>query len=65
VKIASGMGKSSKFAILKGNLFPCSSRGPVKTEYLKQYIRQTRGMPSLARLGDFNLLLFVAETIDL
>lgn len=65
MKIGSGVGKSNKFAILKGNLFPPSSRGPVKMEQLQNYIKETKNNSSVVRFGDLNLLIFVAEAIDL
>jgi hypothetical protein len=65
VKIGSGIGKSTKFAVLKSNLFPPSSRGPVTLEELKKYIKLTKNQPSVVRFGDLNLLIFAAEAIDL
>ena len=35
VKIAAGIGKTMKFAYLKNNLFPPSSRGKIKTKEMK------------------------------
>jgi hypothetical protein len=65
VKIASGIGKNKHFAIMKSNLFPPSSRGPIKIQQLKDYINRTKHQPSIVRYGDLNLLLFIAEALDL
>ena len=65
MKIAAGIGKNKQFAIMKNNFFPPSSRGPIKNQQLKDYISRTKNQPSIVRFGDLNLLLFIAETIDL
>jgi len=65
VKIAAGEGKNKKFSIMKNNIFPPSSRGAIKTQQLKDYINRTKNQPSTVRYGDLNLLLFIAEAIDL
>ena len=65
VKIGAGVGKSKRFAILKNNMFPPSSRGKIKAQQLKKYLAKTKFQPNIVRFGDFNLLLFIAETIDL
>lgn len=63
VKIAAGRDKSTKFAIMKGNEFPTSSRGAVKGKKLKEFIAKARRIPINTRFGDLNLLIFVAETL--
>ena len=65
VKVAAGVGKNKQFAIMKNNLFPPSSRGIIKAQQLKDYIVRTKHQSSIIRFGDINLLLFIAEAIDL
>ena len=65
VQIGVGLGKATRFAILKSNLFPPSSRGTIKGAKVKDYIRQTRKLTNLVRFGDFNLLLLVGEAISM
>ena len=65
VKIAAGIGSNKKHSILKNNLFPPSSRGTIKTQDMRSYISKTKNQPNIIRFGDFNLLLFIAEAIEL
>lgn len=64
VKIGAGVGQNKKFAILKNNLFPPSSRGKIKAQQMKEYVTKTKHQPNIVRFGDFNLLIFIAEAID-
>ena len=65
VKVAAGVGKNKQFSIMKNNLVPPSSRGIIKAQQLKDYIVRTKHQSSIIRFGDINLLLFIAEAIDL
>lgn len=63
VKIASGTSKNNKFAILKNNNFPSMSK--ISKPLLRDYIIKNRKKDNLLKYGDLNLLVFVAETVDI
>ena len=65
VKIAHGSSRSNKFAYLKGTGFPSKYQEGASKKDLKEYLKTNKHKASHIKYGDFNLLIFIADTIDL
>lgn len=64
VKIAHGSSKSNKFAYLKKADFPAKNQTGVTKKDLKEYLRKNKNKPSHIKYGDFNLLVYLADLLD-
>lgn len=65
VKIAHGSSNSNKFAILKNSEFPVFNRVKATIKDLKEYLKKYKHKPSYIKYGDFNLLMYLAEALDI
>lgn len=65
VKVASGASQNNKFSILKTYDFPVSGRGKIKKTQIKDYILKNKNKKNILKYSDINLLLFIAEFIDI
>ncbi len=64
MKIASGVSKTNKFAILKNNEFPTPNRGGIKKSIHREYLNKNFKKPCSIKYGDLNLLVFLCDLID-
>ena len=65
VKIAHGSSRSNKFAYLKGSGFPVKHHEGATKKDLKEHMKTNKHKPSHIKYGDFNLLVYIADTIDM
>lgn len=65
VKIAHGSSKNNKFSILKKSEFPSLNRDKPINKNLKDYMNRNKNTkPSWQKYADFNLLLYLGNTMD-
>ena len=65
VKLAHGSSKNNKFAYLKGADFPALNQEGATKKNLKEYLKNNKHKKPWIKYGDFNLLTYLAECIDL
>lgn len=65
VKIAHGSSRSNKFAYLKNSEFPAKNQEQISKKQLKEYLKTNKHKKSHIKYGDFNLLTYLADTIDI
>lgn len=63
--MASGASQNNKFSILKSYDFPVSGRGKIKRNQIKDYILKNKNKKNILKYSDINLLMFIAEFIDI
>lgn len=65
VKIAHGSSRSNKFAFLKGQGFPAKNQDGATKKDLKEYLKVNKHKASHIKYGEFNLLVYLADIIDI
>ena len=65
VKIGHGSSKSNKFAYLKKAEFPAKHQQGATKKDLKEYLKKNRHKPAHVKYGDFNLLIYLADLMDI
>lgn len=65
MKLAHGSSRSNKFAYLKKADFPAKNQVGATKKDLKEYLKKNQHKPSYVKYGDFNLLIYLAELMDI